>query len=138
MTGTAPTPEYLAEDYSSTILGITGAFTVAAATVVALRMYVRSKMLHFVGPDDWIMVVATVLAVAAFICTCAGAQLHIIGRHLGVGTIEEWAIFLRWSFAQSLLIMLGVVLVKISIAVFFMRIVQRKCWRIFLWGSIGM
>jgi hypothetical protein len=42
------------------ILAINGAFTGLALVVVALRVYVRIKILKFAGADDWVIVAAMV------------------------------------------------------------------------------
>ncbi len=43
-----------------TILAIVGAFVGCAVLVVALRVFVRTLMLKTFGPDDYVMVAATV------------------------------------------------------------------------------
>jgi hypothetical protein len=131
------TPEFLAEDYSTTILGLTGAFAIAATVVVALRLYVRVTMLRFVGADDYLMIAATLCTLGTFACLCGQAKLHTVGRHQEVATMQEWGLSFRWNFAESIMVMLGVVFVKISIALFLMRIVPRKGWHLFLWASIS-
>jgi hypothetical protein len=45
--------------------------------------------------------------------------------------------YFQWLFAHGLLVMLGVILVKISIAFFLMRIMVQKRWTVFLWGSVS-
>ena len=55
-----PTPEEIAFDNSPQILGITGTFFAAAATVVLLRCYVRVAMLNVFGADDYVMLFAMV------------------------------------------------------------------------------
>jgi hypothetical protein len=42
------------------ILAVNGAFTGLALVVVALRVYVRIKILKFAGADDWVIVAAMV------------------------------------------------------------------------------
>ena len=46
--------------HAPSILAINGAFTGLALVVVALRVYVRTKILKFAGPDDWVIVAAMV------------------------------------------------------------------------------
>jgi len=131
-----PSQEYLDESNVASILGITGAFAFAALVVVALRLYVRTCMLRFVGLDDWSMILAALMAVGTFVCLC-GESLYGMGHHREWQ--QPWMIepFFRWLFAHGLIVMLGVVLVKISIAFFLMRIMLQKRWKIFLWSSVG-
>lgn len=137
-TGDTPGPNqaYLDESNVSSILGLTGAFCFAAFAVVSLRLYVRTHMLHFVGTDDWTMIAASFMALGTFICLCGESQ-YGMGRH------REWQQpwmmrpYLQWLFAHNLLVMWGVLLVKISIAFFLMRIMLQKGWKIFLWVSVS-
>lgn len=132
-----PTQAYLDESNVASILGITGAFSCAALLVVALRVWVRSHMLHYVGPDDWAMFAASLMALGSFICLCGESQLGM-GRHQEWQ--QQWMLrpYFQWLFAHGMIVMWGVVLVKISIAFFLMRIMLQKPWKIFLWCSIGI
>jgi hypothetical protein len=134
--GPPPSQEYLDESNVVFILSLTGTFTAAAVLVVILRMYVRICMLRFVGFDDWTMVLAALMALGSFTCMC-GESFYGMGRH--VEWPQPWMIgpLFRWIFAHGIIVMLGVVLVKISVAFFLMRIMLKKGWQIFLWGSIG-
>jgi hypothetical protein len=131
-----PSQEYLEESRVSFILGATGAFAGAALIAVLLRLYVRTCMLHFVGPDDFAMILAALMAIGTFICMC-GESSYGMGHHLE--WMQPWMFepYFRWLFAHGLLVMLGVILVKISIAFFLMRIMVQRSWTIFLWISVG-
>ena len=131
-----PSPEYLEESRVTFILGVTGAFSCAALVVVLLRLYVRTCMLRFVGADDFAIILASLMAIGTFICMC-GESSYGMGHHKE--WMQPWMFepYFRWLFAHGLLVMLGVVLVKISIAFFLMRIMVQKRWKTFLWGSVG-
>jgi hypothetical protein len=60
--------EYLDESNVASILGVTGAFAYTALVVVALRLYVRIRMLRFVAPDDQAMILFVLMAVCTFVC----------------------------------------------------------------------
>jgi len=131
-----PSPEYLEESRVTFILGVTGAFSCAALVVVLLRLYVRTCMLRFVGADDFTIILASLMAIGTFICMC-GESSYGMGHHKE--WMQPWMFepYFKWLFAHGLLVMLGVVLVKISIAFFLMRIMVQKRWKTFLWGSVG-
>jgi hypothetical protein len=133
---TIPSQEYLEESRVAFILGVTGAFSCAALVVVLLRLYVRTCMLHFVGPDDFAMILAALMAIGTFICIC-GESSYGMGHHFQ--WMQPWMYepYFQWLFAHGLLVMLGVILVKISIAFFLMRIMVQKRWTVFLWGSVS-
>ncbi|KAF8421618.1 hypothetical protein EV426DRAFT_193221 [Tirmania nivea] len=62
------------------ILGITISFSAVASTLVALRLYVRLKLLRSVGKDDWFLIAALVFALVygSLIVWACNAGL---GRH---------------------------------------------------------
>jgi len=121
----------------SEILGVTGAFTGAALIAVILRMYVRTRMLKFVGTDDYVILAAMTLALGTFVCFVAETY-YGLGRHDICISPAEMETFLKWNFFNSICIMLGVISVKISIAFFLMRLAPRNAWKKGLWGAIGL
>ena len=134
--GPPPTQEYLDESNVAAILSLSGTFAVAALIVVILRLYVRIFMLRFVGLDDWTMILAALMALGTYICMI-GESAYGMGRH--AEWQQPWMLepMFRWLFAHGIIVMLGVVLVKISVAFFLMRIMLKKGWQIFLWCSVG-
>ena len=42
------------------VISVTWVFTSLVIVVVAVRFYVRTKILKHVGPDDWLMLLAAV------------------------------------------------------------------------------
>ncbi|TKA75538.1 hypothetical protein B0A55_03539 [Friedmanniomyces simplex] len=50
------------------ILGVTGAFLGTALLSIALRFYVRIRMLKFVGAEDYIMLSAGLLGIGVYVC----------------------------------------------------------------------
>lgn len=131
-----PSQEYLDESNVSAILSVTGTFVAAATIATILRVYVRKYMLHFIGADDWMMMLATLMALGTFSC--------VVGEsYLGAGRHWQWQqpwmveIYFQYLFAHAIIIMLGAVFVKISIGLFLMRTVIQRPWRIFLWASVG-
>ena len=119
------------------ILGVTGAFCGAAFITVILRFYVRTSILGFFGADDYAMLGAMTMAIGTFVCFVFETN-YGIGRHTKCVSFEQEEMVLKWQFYQSLWVMLGVVLVKISIAFFLMRLAPKMSWKRFLWGTIGM
>lgn len=135
--GPPPSPEYCAENNSAEILGIAGGLMSAAAVVVLLRMYVRIFMLKSVGSDDYVMISALLMAVGTFICF-VGETHYAIGRHTACIGPYDFEMYARWQYFHSIWVMAGVILVKISVALFLMRLVPpTRKWKQFLWASIG-
>ncbi|KAK5122677.1 hypothetical protein LTR85_003940 [Meristemomyces frigidus] len=117
------------------IVGVTGAFCGAALITVVLRLCVRTSMLGFIGADDWAMLAAMVMAIGTFVCFIFETN-YGIGRHTSCASLKQEEVVLKWQFYQSLWVMLGVVLVKISIAFFLMRLAPKVSWKRCLWGTI--
>jgi hypothetical protein len=119
------------------ILGVTGAFMAAAIICVILKIYVRTRLLKYMGADDFVLIAAAILAITTFACFVRETK-HGMGLHVACIPPEDYTPLFKWLFFHSLSVVLGVVLVKISIAFFLMRIVPKGWWQRTLWASIGM
>ncbi|KAI6836183.1 hypothetical protein KC340_g5004 [Hortaea werneckii] len=131
-----PLPEgYCDANNHAEILGVTGSFFSAALIIVGLRFYVRSRILQYVGADDYLMLVAMFMATATFTCF-VGETRNGLGRHFSCLSDEDRSVLAHWQFFHNLSVMFGVVFVKISIAVFLMRLAPKPEWKRYLWGAI--
>ncbi|KAI7538355.1 hypothetical protein KC331_g10412 [Hortaea werneckii] len=132
-----PVPDgYCDANNHAEILGVTGSFFSAALIIVSLRFYVRSRILQYVGADDYLMLVAMFMATATFICF-VGETKNGLGRHFSCLSDKERSVLAHWQFFHNLSVMFGVVFVKISIAVFLMRLAPKPEWKRYLWGAIA-
>lgn len=143
--------------HAPSILAINGTFTGLALVVVALRVYVRTKILNFAGADDWVIVAAMVrnrpsskripldsFADSAFQLCGVGVLVCFIGeckagvgRHIQYISLGELQTIYHWVYFHSLINTVGVSLVKISIALFLLRLVPGRWYRNFIIGMIG-
>ncbi|KAF2768960.1 hypothetical protein EJ03DRAFT_111465 [Teratosphaeria nubilosa] len=121
---------------SPEVLGVTGSFLALALITVILRLHVRAYMLHCTGADDYAMLGAALMAIATMICF-VGETRYGIGRHIVCADPAVLTMKSHWSFFHNLWPMFGLVLVKISIALFLLRLAPRSIWRKCLWGIIG-
>ncbi|KAL2851223.1 hypothetical protein BJX68DRAFT_69434 [Aspergillus pseudodeflectus] len=127
-------------DYSSNapkILAITGTLTGLSCLLVVLRCYVRIFVLRRFYIEDYIMVFCG-------IC-CLGVQACFVGEsHVGMGL---WSAAIeaknyggklsQWIWWHSLIVVLGISLVKISLGFFLLRFTAQKKWlKWFIIGSI--
>ncbi|KAF2126638.1 hypothetical protein P153DRAFT_359602 [Dothidotthia symphoricarpi CBS 119687] len=129
------TPEYIAYTNAPTLLAQTGALYAAVAVVVLLRCYVRIWMLQSFGKDDWAILFAFVFATATYIIYVIQTTVGI-GRHLVVIQMDKdrYREFLRLRQTQSILVAIGVALIKVSVACFLLRLVTKKAYAWFLHG----
>ncbi|KAK8240245.1 phosphatidylserine decarboxylase [Phyllosticta capitalensis] len=130
-------PEYENFSASGEILSITGSFTGAAFVTVLLRVYVRAFMLRFVGPDDYLMMVAMSLSILTYACFIVEVQ-YGLGKHTAVMMVDAdgYKMFTLWLYVHSIVVMCAVSSVKISIGLFLLRVVERTKYQRFMWGMI--
>lgn len=77
-----------------------------------------------------------VLSIAVVVCFCGENATGGLGRHPALVDAEDFSAFMHWRYFHSLIIMVGISLVKISIACFLRRFVPNKNYQRFLMGSI--
>lgn len=118
------------------ILAINGVFMGIALVVVLLRFFVRSIMLKSVGSDDWVMAASMTFGVGVFVCFI-GETSHGVGKHTKSISNDEMVKLLHWQYFHSLLVTIGISLIKISVAFFLLRLVPNKAYKIFLWCMIA-
>ena len=118
------------------VLGVVGAFTAVALICVVLRMYVRIWVSKFVGGDDYIMCVAMLMAIATFV-GFTGEINYGVGRHEDCTPLSDVGLYWKWQFYHNIWVMFGLVFVKISMALFLMRLASKRIWKNLLWGIIA-
>lgn len=130
-------PDYLAFTNAPTLLLQAGILFGVTALIVLLRCYVRVVMLRSFGKDDWIMLLAFAFAIAEFVVYAEQTKVGL-GKHVSVLRMDADGErqLLRLRQVQSILVGIGVGLVKISIACFLLRLVTRKAYIWFLRGFI--
>ncbi|KAL1836355.1 hypothetical protein VTJ49DRAFT_5247 [Mycothermus thermophilus] len=99
-----------------------------ATTATALRCYVRACLLKAFGPDDWLMLAASV----SFACYCSFSLLgisHGTGHFVADLTTEEESTARKWWWHCYFAYALTMLCAKMSIAFFFSRITVRRVHR---------
>ncbi|KAF2437350.1 hypothetical protein P171DRAFT_373490 [Karstenula rhodostoma CBS 690.94] len=139
MGSTAPSQEYLAEDYGPTLLAIDCTLFGLATITMILRIYVRVFMLKMFGIDDWLMLIAVALSV-----TTTGLFIKVItiglGRHFDpsglafpLANIQD---FFKYTYVYAILIIFAYSFIKLSIGFFLLRLADRTRWRTFLIATL--
>ncbi|KIW88074.1 uncharacterized protein Z519_11184 [Cladophialophora bantiana CBS 173.52] len=132
----AGAPQYKDESNAGALLAIHGTFGGVAILTVLLRLYVRIFMLKSLGVDDYIMAAAAICEIGVIICFVGESNAGMLGRHPALVSPEDATLFSHWRFFHSIIIMIGISLVKISIAFFLRRFVPSKNYQRFLLGCI--
>lgn len=117
------------------ILAINGFFCGFTVLVVLARIYVRVIMLKTMGMDDYLIAAATICGVGVLICFI-GETSHGIGMHLASIKPAELVKMLHWQYFHSLIVTVGISLIKLSVATFLLRLVPGKGYKIFLYCMI--
>lgn len=76
------------------------------------------------------------MAIAVLVCVCGENAAGGLGRHRSNINNDDFRHFMHWRFFASLTNMVGISLVKISIAFFLRRFVPNKNYQRFLLGAI--
>ncbi|KAH8170189.1 integral membrane protein [Sarocladium implicatum] len=121
-------PEYINANNSARIVGIVGFFHVLAFTFVALRIYVRLKLVRAFGVDDGLIIVAVLLALGSWVCLILQIP-HGLGRHGIVIPFEDRVQFERLNFIKAVMSDgLAVGILRISMAISLLRLSRDTKW----------
>ncbi|KAL4909599.1 hypothetical protein BDW74DRAFT_173092 [Aspergillus multicolor] len=140
LTHSPDTPLERGIDYSTKapkILTIAGVLTGLSLVVVLLRCYVRIFMLHRFYAEDSIMIVCGLCCIGFMVCLVGESK---IGMGQFTAAIEAQGYrgdLAQWMWWRSLIVVLGISLVKVSVGLFLLRFAaQRKWLRWFIVGSV--
>ncbi|PVH82004.1 hypothetical protein DL98DRAFT_514370 [Cadophora sp. DSE1049] len=136
MDPTVPTGPVDRSTNAPSILAVNGVFCGAAVLVMAARMYVRTVMLKTLGVDDWLILAATICGVGVFICF-VGETHNGKGMHTKSIRPDEMIRLSHWTFFHSIIVTVGISLVKLSVAFFLLRLAPGKGHKVFLYCVIA-
>ncbi|OJI84657.1 hypothetical protein ASPTUDRAFT_40677 [Aspergillus tubingensis CBS 134.48] len=102
------------------ILAAVGTLTGLSTLVLWLRCYVRGYLLRRFNAEEYIITVAWLCAVGVLVCFVLESQ-HGVGRFSKDITDEDEQVLSKLVYYHSIIVMVGLSLVKISLAVFLRR-----------------
>lgn len=117
---------------------IATAITTAAALITVLaRFYVRVRLLHNVGWDDYTIALTMLLSVCGFaiIAIIVPEVKYGAGRHV-VYVQETVVTAMHLNYATQGLYVWATGLVKVSIGLSLLRFASRKGYKVFIWVII--
>ncbi|KAF2152863.1 hypothetical protein K461DRAFT_267547 [Myriangium duriaei CBS 260.36] len=114
-------------------LQVTGiAFLTLTILSVAVRMFVRIKMIKKFGPEDWAMVATFMVTVAHIIVSITNCQLAI---DIIKGDVSKYPLYNNLFRAAGATYVATLIFLKISLCFFFLHIFSHKRgFRIAIWG----
>ncbi|CAG8971142.1 hypothetical protein HYALB_00008620 [Hymenoscyphus albidus] len=125
-------PPVSPESHGQMILGVVGSFTTFACAVVILRLYVRTAILNTLGTDDYLMFVAMLCSLVAFVFIVIEVHLGV-GEHFGnLHQLRNYADIMHYSYHHGWILVTGITCVKLSVGFFLLRLVQGKWYKRFI------
>ncbi|KAL2043495.1 hypothetical protein N7G274_003802 [Stereocaulon virgatum] len=114
------------------IISVSWMLTTVALILIAMRFHVRINILHTLGADDWIMLLAGVLLIISEACITEG-YIWGLGKHDLDLSFEQLVNILKWDWITATFSILVSIAARISIAILLIRIFgNRKWFKIFL------
>ncbi|KKK19412.1 hypothetical protein P175DRAFT_0443568 [Aspergillus ochraceoroseus IBT 24754] len=118
------------------IIAIVGTLTGLSALLVILRCYVRIFVLRRFHVEDGIMIISLACAVGVLACF-VGECDHGLGRFFKDIGPNDYELLAKWLWYHSIIIVLGISLVKISLGIFLIRFAgQKKGLKKFILGTV--
>jgi hypothetical protein len=117
----------------TTFLAISASFGITSLLVVIQRIWARLSTRTSIGPDDWCIMVTTVVNI---VVSVVGVKYNQLGRHIWTLTYSEITHFLIYYYISETSYLLMVALIKLSLLFFYMRIFPSVLVRRLLWGTI--
>ncbi|KAK6540232.1 hypothetical protein TWF694_009048 [Orbilia ellipsospora] len=133
---TWPAPNYVnPERQPSFMAPLIIAMMVFCGIVVSLRLYVRAFILKSFKADDWLIIAATITAMAVSI-TCILSEPAGVGIHIWDLTPDRVTTVRIWSFATQLTFTWAVSLTKVSILLFYIRFCTTRSFKISIYATL--
>ncbi|KUJ14828.1 uncharacterized protein LY89DRAFT_649396 [Mollisia scopiformis] len=103
------------------VIACSVATVVLASIIVMLRLFTRSKILGFVGPEDWCILVALLFSIANTVGMCVQVE-NALGRHMASLTSDQIMNFLKAYYVTVVFYNISQTLAKVSILLLYLRI----------------
>ncbi|MCJ1432482.1 hypothetical protein MMC27_001839 [Xylographa pallens] len=120
----------MADSRGPMVISVTWVFTSLVIIVVAIRFYVRIKILNKLGADDWLMLLAACLQVAAQGAVTEG-YLSGLGQHSQDLTENQVQTVTKMDLVFTTPAILASITARISICVLMLKLFATKKW--FMW-----
>ncbi|OCK79704.1 hypothetical protein K432DRAFT_59635 [Lepidopterella palustris CBS 459.81] len=125
---TTPVANYPNEDQGPTILASTLTVTVLALISLAIRLFVRVRLIRNVGWDDYMMIVAMALCVTGQVLIIPEVK-YGAGRHINHIPVEDFGKGLKYNFITQPIYLWAICMVKVSIGFFLLRVAATAFFR---------
>ncbi|GAB7340783.1 hypothetical protein MBLNU457_7155t1 [Dothideomycetes sp. NU457] len=124
----APLPDY----WTVPMIAVSAVFLAICWLTVTLRFYVRGFIAKSIGWDDWTIVLATLVYTGFAACIFQIGHMELTSNMNTIAAYQELALVLPTAFA---LYIASTIILKISLSIFFLRILVKKWQRNLILGA---
>ncbi|KAF4340157.1 hypothetical protein FBEOM_5854 [Fusarium beomiforme] len=110
---------------------------VVFAVFVGLRLYTRSQILHSVGADDYLVVIALVLQIIYSAFVTAGTKYGLGRKFADVGNPDAYFKALEMEIYSQVAGLMVIGVGKCAVGIFLLRIVRNKFQKAFIWAFLA-
>ncbi len=120
----------VAYDDTSTILAV------ISCTTVAVRLAFKLIATRSLSSDDYVVLVLVLIAMPSVVITHYGTAPNGVGRDIWTLTPKQITDFLFYFYIMAILYFVQVMMVKLSLLLFYLRIFPGQAVRRVLWGTL--
>ncbi|KAK2482399.1 hypothetical protein H9L39_04191 [Fusarium oxysporum f. sp. albedinis] len=107
------------------------------AIFVGLRLYTRSQILHSVGADDYLVVVALVFQIIYSAFVTAGTKYGLGRKFADIGNPDAYFRAVELEIYSQVAGLMVIGLGKCAVGIFLLRIVRNKFQKAFIWAFLA-
>jgi hypothetical protein len=111
--------------------------TALSLTLVALRVYIRIRLVHFFAVEDHLYL-WTGIWLLAFTVSIQLAIHYGLGRSFWTLNLDEQANAIFWTYVANTLVVIGNAFAKLSMGFFLLRVVPLRRQKAVLWLLISV
>ncbi|KAK3399596.1 kinetochore complex Sim4 subunit Fta1-domain-containing protein [Sordaria brevicollis] len=123
-----PEPNYTNPERRPGLVIVEAIMLPVSLMFVALRMYVRARLLRKTGWDDWLMIIATIFGIAVSICVILASTTYGWDKHLYDLTIPQLSEGRQISMAIQVVFIISSSCAKVSILVSYLALAPLDSW----------
>ena len=113
------------------------ALAVISCSIVLIRLAFKLLATRSLSPDDYVVFVLVIVAVPSVVITHYGTTANGVGRDIWTLTPDNITDFLFYFYIMAILYFVQVMLVKLCLLLFYLRIFPGQTVRRLLWGTVG-
>ncbi|POR35044.1 Uncharacterized protein TPAR_04763 [Tolypocladium paradoxum] len=126
----------LSENIGGSLVGTCIALLVLSWVSVGLRMYTRAVLTKSFQADDWLMLVAQLIFTLSCAFVLEGVERGLGQHNVAVPTDDDRVAALMWQAIATATYILDMMVIKLSIGIFLLRLSVGSVYKWILWVSL--